>query len=70
MAEGFWQSGRAAMTRECDAAMASGPLKKPSMALFASAEVVVLRASAWRLHDAWISPEELLRTPRLLARGD
>jgi sucrose-6-phosphate hydrolase SacC (GH32 family) len=65
MAEGFWQSGRAAMTRECDAALASGPLQNPSVGLFASTEVVVQHARAWRLHDAWISADELLRTPRL-----
>jgi hypothetical protein len=62
MAEGFWQSGRVAMTRECDP-----PLEKLAgvgMSLFSSAAANA-RAQAWALHDAWITPQQLLKQPRI-----
>ena len=62
MAEGFWQRGRVAMTRECDPPL--GPLSGAGMSLFSSAAATA-RAQAWRLHDAWITPQQLLRQPRI-----
>ena len=63
MAEGFWQGGRVAMTRECDSTLATGPVKEAGMSLFSSAATTA-SAKAWALHDAWITPQQLLRQPR------
>lgn len=63
MAEGFWQGGRVAMTRECDSVLASGPVQGAGMSLFSSTATTA-SAQAWALHDAWITPQQLLQQPR------
>jgi hypothetical protein len=60
MAEGFWQGGRVAMSRQCDPPMSL----RASFYAYASAPVSLEEAEVWRMNDAWITKEEMLRTPR------
>ena len=80
LSEGFWQHGRVAMTREARptartagmAVLATRPLaaarpRAPHAATDTadSTGVALLRAQAWRVRDCWVSPEEVLRMPRI-----
>jgi sucrose-6-phosphate hydrolase SacC (GH32 family) len=60
MAEGFWQGGRVAMTRQVDGEKAAA-----AMALYSDGSGVEVEAETWAVEDCWISKEELLATPRL-----
>lgn len=60
MAEGFWQGGRVAMTRQVD-----GNKSAAAMALYSDTAGVEAEAEAWAMEDCWITKEELLATPRL-----
>ena len=58
--EAYWQDGRVAMTF---------PFKPTAEAAIAAAAsgpgvVVVQSASVWTVNQIWVTPEEVLRTPR------
>ena len=66
-AEGYWNNGRVAMTvgctpprfDNCDTAAAG-------VSLFAaSAPVEVVSLTAWAVDTIWVTPEDVLRTPRI-----
>lgn len=65
LSEGFWQHGRVAMTRQ------SASTAQAGMAVHVTDDSAVgatlVRAQAWRVGDIWVSPEEVLRTPRARA---
>ena len=56
--EAFWQRGRVVTTRRADTSAEAG------VVVHASAAIVLERAAVWRVGDIWVSPEEVLRTPR------
>lgn len=58
MAEAFWQQGRAVATRQ------AAPTEQAGIALHSSAAMTVSHAQVWRVGDIWVTPEEVLRTPR------
>jgi hypothetical protein len=55
ISEGFWQGGRVAVTRRTDAAAQAG------MALHSTAALELQSATVWRVLDARISTEQVLR---------
>jgi len=57
--EGFWQNGRVAMTIVKQATTAS------LMAVGSDTDITLNYAEAYRVNSIWVSPEEVLRTPRL-----
>ena len=60
MAEGFWQDGRVAMSRQCD----PPPSSDAAVHAYSSAAAELEAASVWRMDDAWVTKEQLLQTPR------
>ncbi len=60
MAEGFWQGGRVAMSRQCDPPVSLNA----SVYAYASVPASLEEAEVWQMNDAWITKEEMLRTPR------
>eukprot|EP00463_Aulacantha_scolymantha_P005766 TRINITY_DN715_c0_g2_i2.p1 TRINITY_DN715_c0_g2~~TRINITY_DN715_c0_g2_i2.p1 ORF type:complete len:169 (-),score=25.68 TRINITY_DN715_c0_g2_i2:246-752(-) len=57
--EAFWQNGRVAMTKVTPAT------KEASMAVSSTKDITLNYAKAWQVGSIWVSPEEVLRTPRL-----
>jgi hypothetical protein len=69
-AEAFWQDGRVAMivpgTNHPEAAIAlhAGFISANNDRIHTGSDVVVLHADVWEVGSIWVTPEEVLRTPR------
>jgi len=57
--EAFWQNGRVAMTK------VNAATTESLMAVGSTTDITMNYAKAWRVNTIWVSPEEVLRTPRL-----
>merc|ERR1712080_244124 len=57
--EAYWQNGRVAMT------ITTGATDEASMAVGSEQDITMNYAKAWQVDSIWVSPEEVLRTPRL-----
>merc|ERR1712025_780667 len=57
--EGYWQNGRVAMTIDNPATQES------LMSVSSNVDVTMNYAKAWQVNSIWVSPEEVIRTPRL-----
>merc|ERR1712194_448510 len=59
--EVFWLGGRSVMTVDASAASIGTEL---SVCTYEGSDVTVKSASAWEMGSAWVTPEEVLATPR------
>ena len=59
VSEAFFQGGRVAMTQETTATNGT------AAAVYSSADGALQAARGWRVGSIWITPEEVLRTPRM-----
>jgi len=57
--EAYWQNGCVAMT------ITTGATDEASMAVGSEQDMIMNYAKAWQVDSIWVSPEEVLRTPRL-----
>lgn len=57
--EAFWQNGRVAMT------ITTGATKESLMAVSSTVDIEMNYAKAWQVKPIWVSPEEVIRTPRM-----
>lgn len=60
--EAYWMDGRVAMTSKL-----AGTPKEAGMSVFnaAGAAVTVQSVQVWRVNSIYVSPEDVLRTPRM-----
>jgi len=57
--EAYFQGGRVVIT------MATPAVPEASVTVVATQPATLLSAKAWRVGSIWVSPEEVLRTPRI-----
>ena len=60
LCEAYWQGGRVAMT------MTTPASREAAAAVLATQPATLVSARAWRVGSIWVSPEEVLSTPRPL----
>merc|ERR1712194_587490 len=67
VAEAYFMGGRVAMTVPLDMSALSGSSAWKATVAATSGSVTVLNGTSWSLSSIWVTPEDVLATPRPMA---